>query len=309
MKSFYIKTFLTLLLVTISTITYGQIVAQEEEQKISFVVYDGIKYTDCNVQILEGAEDSFYLVIQPNEPSQDFAPFQIYLQLRPLEDQIPEGLFSYGDEDVFIDNSLWVSYEDWSFVHHSYDKNRTKLYIQRFGDDNYLISGKIEYNIEENTPVEFAYFGKIIPTQNEVSQIQAFNPEGYMNNQGEATIQGETVSIPYAYRERKNNKSWRLYFNDRLTFIDHYLDYGFYFDFHDTENIPEGTFKLNDEATNSLGKVGFFNKGKIEYPTNSEIAIRYNKKRDSYSISYLIHTEEGDIIKGTYKGKIPKSNF
>ena len=71
--------------------------------------------------------------------------------------------------------------------------------------------------------------------------------------------------------------------------------------------FPTGTFKA-DKFSQPFS-AAFFNKNKTEYPSETELNIKWDKKKKRYDITYFMNFPDGRTVKGSYTGQIPESTF
>jgi len=266
------------------------------DKQLGVVEYQGQRYEGCRA-IAFTDEDVVY--IQISQPEKDYyTPFRLFVKLDLTEGKLPTGNF---------DNALFFirNYKDWSLASHSFHTKQSNLYIQSFSEGYYNMVGSVELNIEEKDIVDFLFWGPLSYESNEVQRITVINLDDYSHNQGQLTIGEKTVSTPIGFRDWLPN-SQKIYIMDRIIPHDQNLEYGVYFEFPHGE-FPIGTFKADSDF--QPFEAAFFNEYKTEYPSNTELNIKWDKKKKQYNITYLMNFPDGRTIKGSYKGKIPKSTF
>jgi len=275
-----------------------------------FIQYDGQHYAKWQAVYLSLSQDSLNLVIGPERIDNE-TPFQIYIELAKGErGGLSEG-FYFFDAQNKQSNTLTSSpafvriYNEWGNARHIYEMHEFRLYIQQFGDD-YLISGRAKLDDKESREVEFFSYGPVKEDRVEVTGLLVFNPENYLNNQGKILRGEETISTPYAFQERRADKR-RICIIDKLLYMDRELEHGVSFEFNSTDRIMPGKF-INNDPVNPV-KATFFNQGEIEYPINTELNVKYNQKKNEYVLDYQLELPDNQILKGSYKGRIPEDKF
>ena len=265
-------------------------------KQLGIVEYQGQRYEGCRAIVFTN-EDVVY--IQISQPEKDYhTPFHLYIKLGLIDGKLPTGNF---------DNSLFFirNYEHWSLASHSFHTKQSNLYVQSFSEGYYNMVGSVELDIEEKDIVDFMFWGPLSYESIEVKRITVINPDDYSHNQGKLTIGEETVSMPVGFRDWLPN-SQKIYILDRIIPHDQNLEYGVYFEFPRGE-FPVGTFKTDNVS--QPFKAAFFNKYKTEYPSETELDIKWDKKKKRYEITYLMNFPDGKTIKGSYMGKVPESTF
>lgn len=275
-----------------------------------FIQYDGQCYPRWQATYFPLSQDSLNLVISP-EGIDNETPFQIYIKLAKGEHSgISEGFYSFDAQNK-QSNTLTSSpffvriYNEWGNAQRAYEMHEFKMYIQRFGDD-YLISGRAKLDDKESRNVQFFSYGALKEDQAEVAGLLVFNPENYLNNQGNILLGEENISTTYAFQERRADKR-RICIIDRLLYMDRELEHGVSFEFNSTDRIASGKFIMDDPI--SPVKATFFNQGEIEHPVNVELNVKYNQKKNEYVLNYQLEFSDNQILKGSYKGKIPEDKF
>ena len=273
-------------------------------KQLGIVEYKGLRYEDCRA--IAFTYDNF-VHIQISQPEKEyFTPFYLNIGLKLADGQLPTGNFSFPDKQT-LENDLhfiW-NYEDWRLASHTLQAKQASIHIQPFGKSYYNISGSMELDVEEKNVVDFMFWGPLSHEDNEVKRIFHFNPKDYFYNQGQLTIGEKIVSIPVGFRDWLPN-SQKIYLLDRLIAQDSKLEYGVYFEFPLGE-FPIGTFKA-DEFSQPFS-AAFFNKNKTEYPSETELNIKWDKKKKRYDITYSMNFLDGRTIKGSYTGQVPESTF
>ena len=267
------------------------------------VEYKGQQYEGCRATAFT-YEDIIY--IQINQPEKDyFTPFRLCIRLKLVDGKLPTGYFSTSESNS--DNSLVFirSYEDWSLANHTFQSKQANFYVQSFSDGFYNISGSLELDIEEKEVIDFMFWGQISYENIEVTKVTTFDTKDYSNNKGQLMVDEKTISTPVGFKDWLPN-SQKIYILDRMIVLDQQLEYGVYFEFPHGE-FPVGTFKT--DSVSQPFKAAFFNKYKTEYPSETELTIKWNKRKQEYDINYSMNFANGQVVKGSYAGKIPESSF
>ena len=292
---------------------YLESLREEDEirgKQLGIVEYNGQRYEGCRATIYTYDDIAYIQICQPEKNY--FTPFHLNLKLKLIDKKLPTGNFSFPDKQTpenDTDNYLrftW-NYEDWRLATHTFQTKQADIHIQPFSEGYYNISGSIELNVEEKKIVDFMFWGPMSYENIEVGRVFHFNPDDYFHNQGQLIIKEKTVSTPIAFRDW-NPDSQKIYILDRLVALNREgeLEYGVYFEFPHGE-FPVGIFKADNIS--QTFKAAFFNKNVTEYPFETELNIKLDKKKKKYDIAYLMNFPDGRTIKGSYSGKIPDSTF
>jgi len=278
------------------------------DKQLGIVEYNGQRYEDCRA-IVYTYNDIAH--IQISQPEKDyFTPFHLNLRLNLINGKLPVGAFSFSNKQSSENDSenllhfTW-NYEDWRLATHTFQSKQANVHIQSFSEDYYNLSGSMELDSEEKKIVDFMFWGPLSYESIEVSRVFHFNPDDYFHNKGQLTIGERAVSTPIAFRDWKSNTQ-KIYILDRLIAQDSKLEYGIYFEFPRGE-FPEGIFKADNVSQPFSAAI--FNKNKTEYPSETELIIKLDKKKKKYDITYSMNFPDGQTIKGSYSGKIPDSTF
>ena len=279
-------------------------------EQLGVVEYKGLRYEGCRA-IVYTFDDIVY--IQIGQPERDyFTPFLLDFKLKLIEGKLPTGNLSFSDKQTSENDSdnylrfTW-NYEDWRLATQTSQAKQASVHIQSFSKDYYNISGSMVLDVEEKDVVDFMFWGPLSYENIEVTKVFHFNPEDYFHNQGQLTIGEKTVSMPFSFKDRKPD-SQKIYILDKFVALngESELEYGVYFEFP-TGEFPIGIFKADNIS--QPFKAAFFNKHKTEYPSETELNIKWDKKKQKYDISYFMNFSNGQTVKGSYSGKIPESTF
>lgn len=287
------------------TLVHSQYVdTKGSTEKFGFIHETNQHYDECTARTFIYG-DSINLVISP-KVTED-TPFQLYITLKNHKEALPEGFYSYNKQESAhtLSASFIRMYKDWGNTYRPYHVRQAQLYIQPFAG-NYLVSGKVQLDTESEEHIEFMHYGPVTEENIEVQGILIFDPANYLYNKGEILWQDNTISTPCAFRMSKDGKL-RISIIDKILFQDKKLDYGVSFDFEANNVLPSGEFKSDD--TSNPVKAIFFNQGKMMYPENTQLFIKYNSKKGEYTLNYQLDFPDNQILKGSYKGKIPQDDF
>jgi len=240
------------------------------------------------------------------DTGEDFTPFDVYLDIQVEDADMPDLYYASSshtneEEEKVLKANMVRYYEEWPMVYHHIPANQTALYIQQFGENEYVISGELQLDNEQQEQVRFAYYGEVVPDVVEVTGIHALSGSGEAV-QGEMKIGEEKIPAKYGFCKRVGDH-WRYYITDRFLFRDRALEYGLYMDV-DSQELPEGKFRSDQQG--SLLQVAFFDHDKTVTPESYELTIKYNKKQKLYTIRYKLTLPDGRLVEGNYRGEMPR---
>lgn len=306
MKMFVLLTFLSLVCIP----GYSQRMVEEEgQEELSLMRYEGQRYANCQARIFLQEQDSINLALRPEE-EQEGIPFELYIKLAKKDSLLSEGLYLFDSQKESPENSVGDPffvriYKEWGNAIRICQIRRASLYIQPF-EENYLVSGWAELDTKKRERVEFLHYGPIAEEQIEVKSIKVYKTEDYTNNQGKMQWAEKTIDTPCAFEERKRGRR-KIRITDKILFMDKKLEYGVSFEFSPGTQLTSEVFK-SDDPSNPL-KATFFNQGYTEYPATSELSLKYNRKKNEFTLDYRLIFPNNHFLTGSYKGKIPEDEF
>ncbi|NDV60464.1 hypothetical protein D0T85_20450 [Bacteroides sp. 519] len=273
------------------------------------IQFNADRYKPCQAVILSYDPKVVTLIIKPQE---DVTPFELYIDLKAVDGTLTEGFYTSDVEKDSSTNSMSSQpffvrkYQGWGNAYRIYQTRKVNLYIQQFEED-YLVAGRVELETENPSMVEFLHYGAVKEERNEVTKIMVCDPDDYLNNQGNILWGEKTISTPYAFQQQTGEKQ-RICIINKLLFTDRELEYGVSFEFDSAHHLTSSGSFINDDPVNPF-KATFFNDGEIEYPLSSKIDVKYNRKKNEYVLNYQMELPDNQILKGSYKGRIPEGDF
>lgn len=280
---------------------------EEFERQENNLSFRNGRYGDFQPVFFSHRDGSVTLKIAPAENEVGFSPFSLYISLQVEDNRLPDLYFfnsnvATEEQKTFITTDFVRSYEDWIGVNHWLPVEQTVLYLHKMTPTQYVISGEVKFEDDDQPGMWFVYFGEVVPEQVEVKGITAYSPDKVMNNEGKMNLDGREVPAQYGLRHRGENGS-RFYITDRFLPREDDMEYGVFFDFN-AWPLPEGTFTPESPGQYGPHQVGFFDRNKTEYPVDYKIKVKTRQQRDQYTykIDYELTLSDGRVVTGKYAG-------
>jgi hypothetical protein len=285
-----------------------------DASSVGVVEYQGVKYKNCHAEFFDIDDEQVYMAITQNSGAAPFelAAFELYFTLKKNNRLFPAGYFRYDAAEPAANGAIVAAgfvriYTDWSAAQHQYPGKQATVYIQPLGENRYTIAGQITLDNPANDTVDFVLSGGINYVSPEVMSISAYFPDDYKNSSGFMTVENKKIKTPFVYHTWEKGRA-KIYLLDRVLLFDKKLEYGVSFELEPRHTIY-GIFVYNknmsieDDVT--ICRPAFFNKHRTEYPDEATLTITETKYQE-YKVDYTLKFSDNRIVKGSYKGKIPK---
>lgn len=271
---------------------------------LGIVSYNDSIFENCYASMYEYQPDSLMIFLSPiNKEKNPYAvsPFDLYFSVSKNDIlKSPDPLYLENkDMNLFF----FEKFPDWHIAEHSYNSKDGKIYLQKWENNYFSVSGNISLDNKENYMVQFFYYGTIDLVPQEVSFIQALNINDPEESEGKLFVEDREINIPFTFLIGEKD-SIKVFFMDRFLYEDRNLEYAVSFQLNRNSLPIEKNITYNFSQTDRNMNAAFFDNGKNRIPEEAILKINKPNKNGIYKIEYSMRLVDERIIKGKYKGKL-----